>query len=200
MYKLIFLKRIYLVFIGLIVAIIAPFVVSAGPSDIICGGTTPAAIATCEQTCLANGGTPSTTGTSCATVNGPVGGSSTSGGINNTGGTIGGSSTSGGQNGTPSTTAAPFEPVFLQNPLAGTVNDIPSFIKELLQIALIIGTPLVVLAIIYAGFLMVAAQGNPEKLEKARSALLWAVIGGAVLLGSYVIAQAIGATIEQITG
>ncbi len=64
---------------------------------------------------------------------------------------------------------------------------------------MIIGTPLVALAIIFAGFMLVAAQGNPEKLQKARQALLWAVVGGAVLLGSYVLAQAIGGTVEQLT-
>ena len=89
--------------------------------------------------------------------------------------------------------------VYLENPLSGNINSLPELIKSLLNIVLIIGTPLVALAIIFAGFMLVAAQGNPEKLQKARQALLWAVVGGAVLLGSYVLAQAIGGTVEQLT-
>ena len=86
----------------------------------------------------------------------------------------------------------------LQNPLAGTIDSLPDLVKELLNIVLIIGTPIVALAIIFAGFMLVAAQGNPEKLQKARSALLWAVVGGAVLLGSYILAQAIGGSVNEL--
>lgn len=91
------------------------------------------------------------------------------------------------------------EPVRLENPLGGNIDSLPELVKSLLNIVLIIGTPIVALAIIYAGFMLVAAQGNPEKLSKARQALLWAVVGGAILLGSYILAQAIGGTVEQLT-
>ena len=94
---------------------------------------------------------------------------------------------------TPSTPAAT-----LQNPLGGNIDSLPALVKELLNIVLIIGTPLVALAIIFAGFMLVAAQGNPEKLQKARSALLWAIVGGAVLLGSYILAQAIGGSVNEL--
>gem|GEM_PF-811912 len=87
----------------------------------------------------------------------------------------------------------------LKNPLEGTVDTLPALVKSLLNIVMIIGTPLVALAIIYAGFMLVAAQGNAEKLTKARQALLWGIVGGAVLLGAYILAQAIGGTVEQLT-
>ncbi len=91
------------------------------------------------------------------------------------------------------------QPVLLENPLSSNIDSIPDLVHSLLNIVLIIGTPIVALAIIFAGFMLVAAQGNPEKLQKARQALLWAVIGGAILLGSYVLATAIGGTVEQLT-
>jgi hypothetical protein len=100
---------------------------------------------------------------------------------------------------TTTTTTTGSEGVMLENPLAGNIDSIPALVKSLLNIVLIIGTPLVALAIIFAGFMLVAAQGNPEKLQKARQALLWAIVGGAILLGAYVIAQAIGGTVEQLT-
>lgn len=85
----------------------------------------------------------------------------------------------------------------LENPLP-SITSIPDFIKRLVDIALTIGVPIVALAIIYSGFLMVTARGDQKKLEKGKRAFLAAVIGGAILLGAWVIAQAIGATIDQI--
>jgi hypothetical protein len=75
---------------------------------------------------------------------------------------------------------------------------IPDFIKLVINIVLVVGIPIVALAIIYTGFLFVGAQGNPEKITKAKKALLYTLIGGALLLGAFVIAQAIGATVEDI--
>jgi len=84
----------------------------------------------------------------------------------------------------------------LENPL--TVSTFQCFVEEVLQVVMLIGTPVVVLAIIYSGFLFVTAQGNEDKLTIAKKAFMWSVIGGAVLLGSWALAQAIGATISAI--
>ena len=83
----------------------------------------------------------------------------------------------------------------------GICNPIPSvtsltgLIKTLLTGILRIGIPLIALAIIYCGFLFVAARGNSEKLSKAKDALLYTLIGAAILLGSWAIAQVITETI-----
>ncbi len=87
----------------------------------------------------------------------------------------------------------------LQNPL----NNISSFgelIAAVLDIVMMIGFPIAVLAIMYSGFLFVTAQGNSEKLESAKNALLWTVIGTAVLLGSWVLSVGISSTIESLRG
>lgn len=86
----------------------------------------------------------------------------------------------------------------IDNPLGANLTDIPSFVKKTIEIALQVGIPVLVLAIIYTGFLFVQAQGNPEKLKKAREALTNTLIGGALLLGAFVIAEAIGTTVEEI--
>lgn len=86
----------------------------------------------------------------------------------------------------------------IKNPLGDSYPDIPSFIKQLLKVVLIIGVPLVVLAIIYSGFLFVTAQGNPEEIGKAKKALLYTVIGAFLLLGCFVLADAISATVNDI--
>jgi hypothetical protein len=87
----------------------------------------------------------------------------------------------------------------LDNPLT-TISTFQCFVSEILKIVMQIGLPVVVLAIIYSGFLFVTAQGNEEKLKTARSAFTWSVIGGAVLLGSWALAVGIGDTISAIGG
>jgi len=88
----------------------------------------------------------------------------------------------------------------IENPLGdGHLSTIPAFIEQLLTIVIKIGVPVVTLAIIYAGFLFVQAQGNPEKLKTAKKTLLYTVIGAFLLLGAYVFANAIGSTVKDIT-
>lgn len=86
----------------------------------------------------------------------------------------------------------------IDNPLGANLTDIPSFVKKAIEIALQVGIPVLILAIIYTGFLFVQAQGKPESLKKAREALTNTLIGGALLLGAFVIAEAIGTTVEEI--
>ena len=74
-------------------------------------------------------------------------------------------------------------------------DTLTGFIKHILEGVLKIGIPIVALAIIYCGFLFVAARGNSEKLTKAKDALLYTLIGAAILLGSWAIAQLISATV-----
>jgi len=86
----------------------------------------------------------------------------------------------------------------LQNPL----KDISSFgdlIAAILDIVVKIGMPIAVLFIIYSGFLFVTAQGSEEKLKKAKTSLLYTVLGTAILLGASVLANAIGSTIESLS-
>jgi len=84
------------------------------------------------------------------------------------------------------------------NPIGATAGTIPQFIAKILDIAVQIGTPIAVLAIIYSGFLFLVAQGNPEKVTVARRALQWSLVGAFVLLGAKVFAVAISGTISQL--
>ena len=81
------------------------------------------------------------------------------------------------------------------NPLGSSVTSLPDFIHTLLTGVLRVGIPVVALAIIYCGFLFVSARGNAEKLTKAKDALLYTLIGSAILLGSWAIAQMISGTV-----
>ena len=87
----------------------------------------------------------------------------------------------------------------LNNPLAGSgVNTITDFVKRLLDIVLTIGVPVIAVFIILAGFKFVTARGNPSEIEKAKNNLFGVMIGAAILLGAWVLANALGETVNEL--
>jgi len=98
---------------------------------------------------------------------------------------------------TGSTTSTSTGTTMLTNPLGNTTT-LPALIKTILTGVLTIGIPIAALAIIYCGFLFVFARGNSEKLSKAKDALLYTIIGAAILLGAWAIATMISSTITAL--
>lgn len=86
----------------------------------------------------------------------------------------------------------------LQNPLKGEYSTIPGFLKAILNIVIDISVPIIVLMIVYSGFLFVKAQGNPEALATARKAIMWTIVGAAVILGASVISYSIKGTVDEL--
>lgn len=84
----------------------------------------------------------------------------------------------------------------IENPLSAT--SLFCFLKDILDVLLTIGVIIAVLFMVYAGFLYVTARGSQEQLTKAKHAFLGAVIGTAIIMGVWVIAQAIVGTINAI--
>jgi undecaprenyl pyrophosphate phosphatase UppP len=89
--------------------------------------------------------------------------------------------------------------VIFQNPLSGpnASNSIGQLVNNLFDAIIQIGLVFVVMAIIYAGLQFVLAQGNDDKLKKAKSIFLWTVIGGVILLGAGAISEVICNTANQ---
>jgi hypothetical protein len=85
----------------------------------------------------------------------------------------------------------------LQNPLGG-IDSICKLVNALLKAVMIIGVPIAVLFIVWAGFMFVLAQGNSEKLTKARSNFLYVIIGVGIFLGASLIASVIINTLTQL--
>jgi hypothetical protein len=85
----------------------------------------------------------------------------------------------------------------LTNPIP-KITSIPGLVETILTGLIKIGIPIVALFIIYSGFLFVFARGNPEKLDTAKTTLLYTLIGSAILLGSWAIAQMISATVTGL--
>lgn len=86
----------------------------------------------------------------------------------------------------------------LCNPLKG-IDTLPQFLHAILDGVVQIGTIVLIMMLVYVGFLFVAARGNPEKIQGAKSALVWTVIGGLVLLGATAIELVIEGTVNSIT-
>ena len=79
----------------------------------------------------------------------------------------------------------------IQNPLK--VCSLTALLDLVLKGIVQLGVIALTLAIIWVGFMFVMARGNSEAISKARSALVWTIIGGLILLG----AQAIGLVIQS---
>lgn len=82
-----------------------------------------------------------------------------------------------------------FAQTTLNNPLKA--RDFASLLQGLADILIKIGVPLVGIFIVYAGFLFVTAGGDEKKLESAKTTFYWTIIGGAILLGSSALAEAV---------
>ncbi len=85
----------------------------------------------------------------------------------------------------------------LGNPVA-RIMEPENLIDLLVTIFQFLGGPIVVIGIIYSGFLLVTAQGDEKKLEDGRAALLWTIVGAAVILGASVIKTVVEGTIEGL--
>lgn len=85
-----------------------------------------------------------------------------------------------------------------ENPFKGGGTTVYDFLKAIFDnILLPIGGVVAAIMVMYAGFLYVTSGGNPGQISKAHNALLYAVVGAAILLGAWVIQGVIKATIDQ---
>jgi hypothetical protein len=85
----------------------------------------------------------------------------------------------------------------IRNPLSGNSN-IFQFIEAIIKAAMQLGALLAVLAMVYAGFLFVTAQGDEGKNETAKKVLLYTAIGIAILLGAKVLTDIIVNTVTSV--
>ena len=92
-------------------------------------------------------------------------------------------------------------PSTYENPIAyidsfGTqVDTVPRFLLALVDLVFLIAVPIIVMCLIYSGFLFVTAGDNESAIGKARTVFTWTVIGAGVLLGAKAIELAIQSTI-----
>lgn len=85
----------------------------------------------------------------------------------------------------------------ITNPL-GNTDTVNGLIKKILIGVIKIGIPLIAIMLVYTGFLYVMARGKPAAIETANQSLLYTLLGAAILLGSWAIAQLISNTVLQL--
>jgi len=69
----------------------------------------------------------------------------------------------------------------IENPIAST-SDIYTLVIKILDFLIILAIPLTAILVIYAGLLYITSAGNEEKVKTAQKALIWALVGFAVVL------------------
>ncbi len=84
----------------------------------------------------------------------------------------------------------------LVNPIVS--KDITEFLFKIIDILLVFAIPIIVLFIMYAGYLFVTARGDEGQISTAKSALTWAVIGGVIVLGAKLIFEIIKGTVAAL--
>jgi hypothetical protein len=84
----------------------------------------------------------------------------------------------------------------LKNPLSFTT--VCGLLLALLDVALVIGIPIMVLFLVYAGFLFVLARGSQEGLKKAKANFFYTILGIALFLGAWTLGQIVAATINEV--
>ncbi len=82
--------------------------------------------------------------------------------------------------------------LFIENPL-GETSDINSLIKNIINFLIILAIPITAILVVYAGYLYITSAGNEDKVKTAQKALIWAIIGFAIVL----VASSIPTIIEE---
>jgi hypothetical protein len=86
----------------------------------------------------------------------------------------------------------------LKNPTS--FPDIQSFIAAFLKAIVEISLPIITLFFVYSGFLFIKARGNPGQLDEAKNNFLYVFLGAGLILGAWILATLIGATVTQVIG
>ena len=81
------------------------------------------------------------------------------------------------------------------NPI--TFGTIPDLLITIINVFIVVATPIVIFFLIFAGFKYVMAKGNPEKITEASQSLLYGVIGGVIIFGAIAIMTIIGNVVKS---
>jgi hypothetical protein len=87
----------------------------------------------------------------------------------------------------------------IRNPLNSEYSTLPTFLNALLDLIIIIATPIIVVMIVLAGFKFVTAGGNQEQLKSAKKTIVWTLVGALIILGAKAISAGIEETVNEIT-
>ena len=81
-------------------------------------------------------------------------------------------------------------------PAPGSIPDLATLISQIQTIMWMVFGAIAVIMFVVAGILFLTAQGQPEKVQTARSALIWGIAGVVVGILAYSILTIIGASLS----
>lgn len=84
----------------------------------------------------------------------------------------------------------------LTPPITRGGTTLEEFIDLLLTIIQSILLPIVVVCMIYGGYLLVTAGGNEADRSKAKSWIVWSIVGAAIIIGARAIAAVVKGTVS----
>jgi len=87
-------------------------------------------------------------------------------------------------------------PITAPNNLPATATGAETFVGLILQFLTIVGGLWFIFWIIIAGFNWITTEGKPDKLEKARTQVIHAIVGLVVLISAYALTALIGAILN----
>lgn len=86
-----------------------------------------------------------------------------------------------------------------QNPITyGSIKTVPELLLALVDLVFTVGVPIIVIFIIYGGFLFVKSGDNESELTKAKNVFMWTLVGALILLGAKAISLAIQGTVDSL--
>lgn len=88
----------------------------------------------------------------------------------------------------------------LQNPLGTKVGTLQDVVANIISAVLALTGSAALIILIYGGVTLLFSAGNQEKVAKAKSIIIWAIIGVAVILGSYLILRFVFYVLQRGAG
>lgn len=88
------------------------------------------------------------------------------------------------------------EPLELKNPIKA--DNLIELLNLVVDAAMYVLIPLIVLAIIYTGFLFIKARGEPKAITDAKQMFMYVIIGAAIILASKLIIALVTNTITSL--
>ena len=76
----------------------------------------------------------------------------------------------------------------IQNPI--NAGNFIELVKDITKLFTEVAIPIVVIFLIYAGFLFVTARGDQKQLGTAKDIFYWTILGAIIVVAAYVLATA----------
>lgn len=76
--------------------------------------------------------------------------------------------------------------------------DLSTFLLAILDFIVRLSVPIIILAVVYAGFLFVTAGDNTTKLNNAKAIIVYTLIGAVIILGARLIAAVVQNTVANL--